>query len=92
MSFEDNEIPIYPNSINRTVIIDKTEYFLSYYHGRINKYSNEHVLSNIDTQNTNLGKLSLITKIGDKEFGNFYQYKIDESNTSLPSSKPFKVY
>jgi hypothetical protein len=72
--------PIYPNSINRVIIIDKTEYFLSYSHGRINKYSNDYIIST--NSDIDLGKLSLITKIGNKETNIFYQHKCEESKRS----------
>jgi hypothetical protein len=67
----DESPQIYPNSINRVIIIDKVEYFLSFQHDRLSGFSGD---SDID-----LGRLSLITKIGNKDSGIFYQHKCEQS-------------
>ena len=54
--------PIYPNSINRIIIIDKIEYFLSYQYDRIDKYRLEDYPDDLE-----IGKLSLISKNSCKE-------------------------
>ncbi len=65
---------IYPNSINRIIIIDKIEYFLSYQYERIDKYSLEEYPFDLD-----IGKLSLISKTSGKD-GKPIQYFINNSN------------
>jgi hypothetical protein len=77
---DDNNPPIYPNSINRVIIIDKIEYFLSYQHGRINKYSGISIEGDSDVD---MGRMSLIAKIGNKEEGTFYQHKCEQSKLIL---------
>jgi hypothetical protein len=64
--------PIYQNSINRVVIIDKIEYFLSYQHDEIYNYTNDLITPDI-------GKFSLISKTIKRE-GKPIQYYSENSN------------
>jgi hypothetical protein len=72
MQISEEEV-IYPNSINRLIIIDKIEYFLSYKHDIITNYTSDKISNDL-----NIGTLSLISKTISRE-GKPIQYHIDYS-------------
>lgn len=71
----DENTPIFANSLNRLIIIDKEEYYLSYKHSKIENYSDTSVLNT----NLDIGKFYLTAKYPDKT-GNIIQYVSDEKS------------